>query len=610
MSFLLALLNTSALCVAQTGICAPEASKLTGQITSTGGAVTIVPSAPMKALGAEFPAGVPLEVSVQPWWSSDKKRGAIVHVSGELARPSTISGVTVSGDVRIGQLQGRPGAPQLVQAKNMKGALQVFSAGTIDVGPGMRLVGALDFDGGVLELTSPSPLRAGGLDFAAGTVRIEQHTEGASVSGTLARVQSFAGLLVDGRFAATITGQPRLHTATLGGTTPLELLGLPKGIAPAGTTYDRMGGTTALRGPGPFTVCGLALRPAGSPGPLALSFGGTAPRPSLYAQLVDADVEVVPGVHLTGTASLTFDAATCRPVQLEGALAQDAVQEGVRFAAKSAFMLADVDKDRVVRGTIAGAATIDKLTLKGSVTMQRTSAGGVRILEATLAKTAPFEQWQLPAGTHLQTSDADNWSFEVPRGSEARAIAAHRGHRVDRVRSGTSDGETSTFVLAAPHRLAGTNLSFANLGIVHATGCVLGGVSGAQRIGILSVPAKGNVTVCGGAVVHAEGVYAVPTLRVGSWYATAATADVAGSLPPTGASRPMGAAPSGPLAGYWIQINSLCQAPTGIPVPPPPQRWIWVDLKGQALAPADRQDLTVKAARPGKPCPSYPCCVP
>jgi hypothetical protein len=127
---------------------------------------------------------------------------------------------------------------------------------------------------------------------------------------------------------------------------------------------------------------------------------------------------------------------------------------------------------------------------------------------------------------------------------------------------------------------------------------------------MFSIPAGGNATVCGAVIAGAEGKYAVPSLRVGSWYATVAIAGDAGSQPPKDDALVPTAPPSGPLAGYWIQINSLCSSPSGIPTPPPPRRWIWVDLKGQATAEADRLVLARDAAAAGKPCPVYPCCVP
>jgi hypothetical protein len=330
----------------------------------------------------------------------------------------------------------------------------------------------------------------------------------------------------------------------------------------------------------------------------------------LRGTLVGADVEVQPGLHMTGVVAATYEATTCQLHGVEGMLARDSVQDGVRFAARSGFALGESGKDRVARGTLATTTVVDGLSLTDTATIRVTSAGDVHLFEGKLAKPAPFEQWQVPAGTHVQRSDDDNWSFEVPRNTVANATTSHRGQRVERVTQVRSDAASTTFTHARPHRIAGTKIALVSIGIDHRTGCVSGQSSSAQRSGMFSIPAGGNATVCGGVIAGAEGKYAVPSLRVGSWYATVAIAGDAGSQPPKDDALVPAAPPSGPLAGYWIQINSLCSAPSGIPTPPPPQRWIWVDLKGQATAEADRLVLARDAAKAGKPCPVYPCCVP
>lgn len=618
MSVLLVVLNASALCVARTDICAPPSSTMTGQVGDQGGSVTITPPVAMKALGAEFRAGAPLVVNVTPW-SSGKTRGAIVHVRGELARESLVSGAKVAGSIRIGQVQGSPGAPQLVEATDLKsGRLQAFRAGTIDVGPGMRLIGAADIGGGMLEVTSPQPIRAFGLDFATGGVRVTQRSEEATISGTLARPQQLGGVLVDRAVVATIApGQTRFEAATLGGTTRLELLGLPTGEAPAGTTVSITPTGASLGGPGPLTVCGLSVTPAQTtppmPAPQVRLDTQQQGRLTVYAKLAAPEVEIQPGLHVKGAFTASYDKGTCTLRSIESTLARESVQFGLKLAKSKAIAIGEVGKDRFVRATLAAPTVVDGLTLIGPAGIRVTSAGDLHLFDATLAKAAPFEQWQVPAGTHVTRSGVDDWSFEVPRNKVANAIGPHHGERVELVTQARSDRTSTTFTLAGPHRPAGTKLARTFIGIDHASGCVVGNVTSAQRIAMFSIPATGGVTVCGGVVVRAEGSYAVPSLQAGRWFATVAIAGAAGSSPPKIGPPQIGpppGKPTGPLAGYWLQINSLCKAPTGIETPPPPQRWIWVDTKGQATAEADRLVLSRDAAKAGQPCPDYPCCPP
>jgi hypothetical protein len=59
-----------------------------------------------------------------------------------------------------------------------------------------------------------------------------------------------------------------------------------------------------------------------------------------------------------------------------------------------------------------------------------------------------------------------------------------------------------------------------------------------------------------------------------------------------------------------IQINSLCQGLAGIPLPPPEQTRIFVDLEGEAKTAADRKTLGSLAAKRGTACPVTRCCPP
>ncbi len=614
-SFLLVVLNAGALCVARTDICAPAGSTSTGTVGPQGGQVTITPAAPMKALGAEFRAGTPVTVDVLPWWSSDKTAGAIVHVRGELTRETVISGAAVGGVVRIGQQQGKKGPIQLVEATDFKrGKLQAFTAGTIDVAPGMRIVGNVDIGGGSIEITSSQPVHAFGLDFSAGNVRVEQRSDAPTITGTLARAQDIGGVLVQGLVVATLEpGHPKFRNAILGRSTPLALLGLPAGDAPAGTAITSAPASITLRGPGPFTVCGVAVTQTPTVAGPAVMFELTGdPSMTMRAALVGTNVDVG-GLHLSGPIAVRYDVATCKVRTVEGMLARDSVQDGLTFARKSAFTIGEQGKDRFVRGTLAQSAMVDGLSLIGAAMITVTPAGDVHLLEGTLAKPAPFEQWLLPARSHVQRFGVDSWSFEAPKGTTARATAEHRGERVDLVTEAHSDPSSTTFTLSRPHQPKGTKLAFNSLGIDHANGCLLGDVTTAQRFGIFVIPPGGNATVCAGVIVEAQSTYAVPALQVGNWFATTASAGAAGSSPPTNQIGSLAGPPaksSGALAGYWIQINSLCQGPSGIPQPPPAQRWIWVDLKGQATSAPDRKVLGTSASKAGKACPAFPCCPP
>jgi hypothetical protein len=246
-------------------------------------------------------------------------------------------------------------------------------------------------------------------------------------------------------------------------------------------------------------------------------------------------------------------------------------------------------------------------------------------MDGTLAKASTFEAWKVPAKTHVQRF-APGWTFEVPNGQSARAVADYRGERIDEVINAYADDSRTSFTLRRPHTVKGTHLAFASVGIEHQTKCVLGDLATPQRYGIFRIPKGGNATLCGGTLTAAEGTYAVPNLQVGKWFATSAVAGTPNSpprqarpkltrgsviVPPPASSN----APTAPTAstaptGYWIQINSLCRGPSGIEQPPAPERWIWVDLKGNASTKADAQELASDASKRGTPCPNYPCCPP
>ncbi len=618
---LLVALNAGSLCVARTDICAPPSSTIEGEITPTGGHVTITPAKPMQALGAEFPAGRPLIVDVLPW-SSDRMAGAIVHVRGELAHESVISGARVTGVVRIGQQQGRLGKPQLVEAKDIKGGkLAVFAAGTVDLAPGMAVAGSVDIDGGRIQVTSPQPMHGLDLDLAAGTLQVDARGTSATITATLARAQEIAGVLVDKQVAVTLEPKhPMFRYATLARTTPLALLGLPAGQAPAGTLVITDAAATRLAGPGPVTMCGVSLLPVPTIAQPAVTITrATLTTVKVTGGIAGRDVDLGGGVFMSGSIAASYDTASCRLVGIAGSLSRESLQLKLRFAARAAFAIDEVGKDRFVRGTLVQREVVDGMTVTGAIMVRATPAGDVHLAEGTLATPARFEEWQLAEGTQIHRFEPGGWSFTAPRGKPARALAEHRGERVDAVTEGRSDGNSTMLMLVRPHTVKGTTLAFDNLGIDHDKGCVLGGAATRQHFGIFTIPAGGSATVCGGAVVAAVGNFAVPSLQVGSWFATSAIAGALGSAPPRTPDEDGRLAPTPPVkrsssatgaAGYWIQINSLCQGAAGIPLPPPPQRWIWIDAKGQAPNPTDQKELAKLAAKPGAPCPVTPCCPP
>ncbi|MEO8553199.1 MAG: hypothetical protein ABI678_24670, partial [Kofleriaceae bacterium] len=459
-------LLASLVCIAQTDVCAPDASKVEGTIGQSGGEVVITPSAPMTALGARFRAGTKVVVDVLPWGSSDGHRGAIVHVGGERDRESVIAGVRVAGAVRVGQLQGRAGHPQLVQATDLKSGHLTLAAGTIDVGPGMRLDGSVDLAGVRLQITSPTPVHALGLELGPGTVAIEQRDTGYTIRGTLTRPQEVAGVLVDHGVAATIEGGvPRFDDATFARDTQLHALGLPDGTAPAGTRVVM--DVTGARLYGPIIVCGVALAPSVLlPGqPAAVLFTKSFPPPGVVvaATLAGTDIDLGNGVRMSGPVLLGFDATGCHRTRLEGTLSRPSEQLHLHFATRTKLALFDQAGQQTARGTLARPEVVEGLALTGAVTIGVT--GGTTVeLDGTLAKGARFEAWDLPAGTQIEHSTT-GWSFTVPRGTAARAIAEHRGHRIDDVLDARLDAATATISLRGPTVLKGTTLALASFQI-------------------------------------------------------------------------------------------------------------------------------------------------
>lgn len=595
-SALLLILDVGA-CIAMTDVCPPQGSTTSGQIASSGGQVVVVPSRPMRALGAEFRGGSNVTVHVAPWRRSDGKRGAIVHVTGELVKESVVGGARVAGTVTIGQGQGASTTkPQLVNATDIKGGRITFGSGTIDLTPGMKLSGRVDLDRGSLEITSPDPLRALGLDFDAGAVKLEQRGAEVVIAGPLARPQEISGVLVSKQIRVQLGGKvPVFEEATLAGLTPLKRLGLPDGDAPPGTVVRG----AALVGPGPFTVCGISLVPPANATGLVFQ-----PEPgsnvAVQGALVGADVDVG-GVFMSGAVTLRFAAGSCKRTGVAGVLTRASRHLGLDLAAHSAFSVREFEGAPLVQGTLATPAIVEGLPVTGMV-LVRDAGGHATIVNATLARAAGFEAWELPALTKLQRF-THGWQFETPKGQAARARDAYLGNRLDAVVLARRDERATALTFARPQPIHGVAMTSVQLD--HASGCLEGGVISTQHHGMFEIPKEGGAMLCRGALVKARGTYAVPSLRVARWYATHAIAGDPTS-PPAGDD----AAPAANSTGFWLQINSLCQGATGVPAPPPPRRWIVVDAKGQPMSRADEAALTARATKPGKPCPETACCPP
>lgn len=597
-------LVASLVCVAQTDVCAPDGSKIEGTIGQMGGQVTLTASSVVTALGAQFKAGTKVLVNVVPWGGTSG-RGAIVHVEGELDHQSVIGGAKVAGTIRLGQIQGRHDKPQLVHATDFKGGTLTVKAGTIDLSAGMRLDGSVDLSQVRLQLTSSTPIHALGLDLAAGTVMVEQRDTSYAVRGTLARAQDIGGVGVEGDVAVTIeAGHARFELATLARDTPLDKLDLPKGTATRGTRFYST--VTGASFAGPLEVCGVALVPSPyPPQPPSVVFSHWAPDPTLLVNgaLASPDADLGNGIRMAGPVVLGFDPKTCQRHRLEGKLTSPVEQFHLHFATRTAFSLNDYKDEQIVHGTLARPEVVDGLTVGGEITLGM-AGSATRRLTAILTKPARFEAWELPARAHVDRTGTD-WSFTLDKGG-ARAVADFKGDRFDDAREVRSNAASTTLMLARPHVVKGTSLAVTNLEIDHATGCITAGVATAQHAGMFTIPPDGGATICATTIVAAQGNFAVPSLQVGKWFATSAVAGTPGA-PPT-ARQPQAA--SAAISGYWIQINSLCETPAGIPLPPPPQQWIWVDLQGHAATEADRRALASQASHPGRACPVVPCCPP
>ena len=610
------LLGTGVTCVAHTAICAPAGSAIQGTVRDDihGGSVTITPHTPFTALGARFRAGAPTEVDVQPW-SGGGEHGAIVHVMGELDGPQIISGARVAGRVRIGQILGTTSRPQLEQARDLQGGqLALFDAGTVDVTPGMRVDGAVDLGGGKLAITSAQPVRALGLELAAGDLQVSRHADGTTITGVLARPQVVGGVKLQDRFGVTLDhGRPRFQYAHLAEATALDRLGLPGGDAPAGTVLAASGWANApqvtLSAPAAITVCGLAML-ATSAAPLAFAPDPPGHGVVMRGTLAQRDVDAGGGAYMSGAIEVRYPSSGCTVRGVAGTLARATEQLHLHFAAGTHLWTGELDGAPAVQGTLGQTETLDGLRVKGVITAHQSATGELHLDAGTLATSAMLGAWRAPAGTKLERHD-QTWTFATPRGTTAHAIAAFHGEHIDAVTELQVQGGTLVISTARDQHLHGSGLGFTTIEIEPSTGCVTGSTSHAEHDALFALPNQASLTVCGGALTELGGYFVVPSIRVGRWYATEAIAGEPSSPPPVRGDAVLHPVPPAhPASGYWLQIARLCDAPGGIPHPPPPRRWVWVDRRGEPRTPDDRRELAASASRPGAPCPVVPCCPP
>ncbi|CAN5269541.1 hypothetical protein BH11MYX1_BH11MYX1_03530 [soil metagenome] len=321
------------------------------------------------------------------------------------------------------------------------------------------------------------------------------------------------------------------------------------------------------------------------------------------------DLAVHGTAHVAGAIALRYTPGTCSLVGVDAMLSAPSEISGLHFATKTRLYIADAGDERSVSGTLAQPEVVAGLTIKNIVTVVEEKDGTRHITFATLAKPGPFEEWQVPAGTEIQQS-TDGWSFTTSGGRHARMLAEHRGERIDNVLTARSDADATTFTLSTPHLLKGTALAFSSFAIEHASNCVLGQLRTTRRVGMFALRKGANVSVCSRTIVGVVATDPAPSLPVGRWFVTEAVAGAKDAPPLDTAGWDPPVVDPGPVAGYWLQINSLCQGASGIPRPPPPRRWIWVDPDGRAASEADRNELVVAASRPGRACPVTRCCVP
>ena len=594
---------TAAPCVPSTDVCAPEGSTLTNM---PGGRVTLTTSKAWRALGVDFAPGT-TRVSVTPFGST----GAVVRLDGPLARPQRVSGVVVEGDVGIAQRQGAGLTAPVVLVRGTlteAGRLELSGFPPVALEPGSSVNGHLDPSGPGLELDSRGPVQVDGVGFGVGTLRLATRNGAPEVTGTLQGRQRVAGAEAVGFVRLELSvdgGAPQLRDGTLAAAAPLSALVPLEGVLPAGASFTTMGGQVLVRTNEPIEVVGRRF--LGQPtadvrvwrvsvvAPNQLKVGGWA---------TDAGVSVTDGVTLEGWVDLSFVRGQREVVFAWGLLRGPGRYEGLRLAAKTPFT---ASRDTgFIKATLAEPQPVGDVWAKGEVELQALD-GGIVAAHATLARPLPFEGWVLPTGTTLQRG-AWGWAFTTPKATPARRSPGST-RDVDFVLEARRDAQGLVVTSSKPWRPKGVPFSFSGTVQETTAGCLVGQAPRAT-IGPFVLPQRGNLWWCNGRVVQAQGDFAVPTLGVGRWFATHAVAGEPSSQPPQ-RQDVFRLVPSGVAAsGYWIQVDRLCHRPAGIPRPPPPERWVFVDARGEPTTKADGELLERLARRPGKPCEPVRCCVP
>ena len=599
-------------CVRFTDVCAPEGATLEGEVQNGyGGTVTISSPRPFSALGVRFAAHQRVTVAVNPWSSSTGERGAHVSVAGVLDAPQTVSGVVVMGRVAVMQEQsGRPRiAPLLAQGTTADAGRFETAAFQVQVPAGTVVSGSVELSGTRTTLNVPADVSVKGLDLKAGEVRLDTTDAIDKLAGVLAKPQSVGGVELTGAIEARFNredGGVALVRGTVTAATPIETIMTITGTMPAGTSFSVSSLHSTLTTDLPVLVAGVPLLPIPNPNG----------RSQISINLNDAWVVLgvavpggsrVDGLLLGGQLGLG-QVRGSRVGNVQGALLEPATRLGLRFAAGKPFFTTIADEPPTVRGTLVAPQELGPYSVKGELSLTMAD-GGIESIEATLAKPSPFEQWTLPAGTTFSRYAA-GWSFKTPPRTPARALRSFP-ETIDFVVEARSDPSGLNVTVARSWRPKGSPFSFAGSFGVDARGCVSGSASGAT-VGafVFAKNDAASVTWCEGAIAEASGSYAVPDLKVGRWYATAAFAGSPDDQAPDPEARssPQGHPSRG--KGFWIQVNRLCSAASGIPTPQPPARWVFVDQQGAPLTPADRAVLELRASRRGVPCPEVKCCVP
>lgn len=608
-SLLVAVLAAADLCVPHTDVCGPPGATLTGAVHfAMGGRVTITAGRPVRALGADFSS--PVVVDVQRWGSSDGTRGSLVRVEGALHAPRKVAGVPLAGRVALMQAQGPgPARPVLVGLATLEqpGRLELPGLEPIALGAGARISGHLDMSGADVRLSAAAPVRVSELDFAAGEVRVLASTARRRLSGTLTHPQRVGDVEASGELAVEWEGPAiRFRQVTVTKATPLERVLGVNGTLPAGATVFAHTPEILVRAPQPLIVAGVALAGTrGANGTPTVTFRRVDSRYAAWGEAPPGG-STVDGLALRlGIALEDVEGSTIGRVQ--GTLDAPVTRLGARFAAGKTLKATVAAEPAWVRGTLAEPQQLAGLWVKGETMLEATDAG-VRVTEATLARPSRFEGWTLPAGTELKYRPG-NWSFTTPPKSPAR-VAAGSGEVVDFVASAHRDDQYTSFELAQPWTSKDTGLTVPrHLGRTSDGACWTAQVS-SGRSGIFGFPAGSTASWCGSRVVGASGSHAETVLQVGRWFATHAVAGEPSGTPPTRHEASRQRPSDAPGSGYWLQVLPACAVPSGIPQPPPAERWLFVDPRGEPTSEADREALEALASKRGGRCPEVKCCVP